>query len=131
MLKKIVLFILIVGAIGVCTGIYLWHKPAPKAEDVKGIAISAMELSKQFNTDEKKANAEYLDKAISVSGTVTDVSKNQDGGVVITLESGDPMTPVLCTMREKTATATKGQQATIKGFCRGNNLGVVLNDCIN
>ncbi len=130
MLKKISVVLGFLIIIGVCTAYYMWTKPAPKAEDIKGITMTAVQLNKEFTADETKANASYLDKVIEISGTVTDVSANQDGGIVMILDSGDPMAGVQCTMRDKGAKVAKGQTVTIKGFCRGNNMGVALNDCV-
>lgn len=130
MLKKVVILVGILTLIGVCTAYYMWTKPAPKAEDIKGIAITSVQLNKEFTDNEQKANAMYLDKVIEIAGAVTEVNTNQDGGTVLILESGDPMAGVQCTMREKKLNVAKGQNITVKGFCRGNNLGVVLNDCI-
>jgi uncharacterized protein YpmB len=130
MLKKVVITVLILALIGVGTGAYMWFKPPPKVEDSKGIVITAVALTKEYNTNEKKADTSYLDKAIEVSGVINGVNKNQDSGIVVTLESGDPMGDVQCTMREKNVNPQKGKDITIKGFCRGNNMGVVLNDCI-
>lgn len=130
MLKKIALAVVVLIIIGVCTAYYMWTKPAPKAEDIKGITITAVQLNKEFTDDEKKANASYLDKVIEISGVVMETTTNQDGGVALILDSGDPMAGVQCTMRDKGATAAKGQTVTVKGFCRGNNMGVMLNDCI-
>ena len=130
MVKKILLVILVFALIGVCTGIYLWNKKAPKAEDAKGIVTTATGITKEYAADEKKANAAYLDKVLEISGTITDISKNQDSAVILILDSGDPMAGVQCTMRERTVQAAKGGNVVIKGFCRGNNMGVVLTDCI-
>jgi hypothetical protein len=128
LVKKILLAVLIIALISVCTGIYMWNKPHPEAKH--GIPVTAINLSKEFNADEKKANAAYLDKVLEVSGTISDISKNQDGDIVVTLDTGDPMSGVLCTMKDKSVNPAKGQTITVVGFCRGNNLGVVLNDCI-
>ena len=106
----------------------MWNKPHPEAKH--GIPVTAANLSKEYNADEKKADAAYLDKVLEVSGTISDVGKNQDGDVVVTLDTGDPMAGVLCSVKDKMANPVKGQQLTIIGFCRGNNLGVVLNDCV-
>lgn len=130
MIKKIIGVVLLLALIGVGTGIYLFYKPSKDACGSDGIPITAIELARQYTADEKKANTDYLGKVVEVSGTVSEVTKNQDGAVVITFDTGDPMAPVLCTMEEgKAATATVSQKVTIKGFCNGNNLGVVLNRC--
>jgi hypothetical protein len=131
MVKKILIIILVLGIIGAATGAYLWYKPHKKVEDAKGIGITAIELSKEYSASEKDADAKYLNKAIEVSGTVSEVEKNQDGGLMVILDSGDPMTGVQCTMRGKGAAISKGQQVTLKGFCSGNGItGVLLTDCI-
>ena len=131
MVKKIVIVGLLLALIGVCTGIYLWNKPAKKVENSKGIAISAADLSKEYGADEKAADAKYLNKAIEVSGTISEIDNNQDGGVMVIMQTADPATGVQCTMREKGITVTKGQNIVIKGFCSGNGItGVSLTDCV-
>lgn len=130
MIKKILLAILVIAIIGVCTGVYLWNKKPPKAEDSKGIAVTATGITKEYTDNEKKADSMYLDKVLEVSGTITEVNKNQDSAVVVVMDSGDPMAAVQCTMRERNVSVAKGQQVVIKGFCRGNNMGLVLTDCI-
>ncbi len=131
MLKKVLYIVLALGLVGAGVGLWMWNKPQPKVEDQKGIAITAQDLYKSFAADEAKANAQYLNKAIEVSGAVTEVEKNQDGGNMLILDAGDATASVQCTMREKGATASKGQNVTIKGFCSGNGItGVSLTDCI-
>ncbi len=131
MVKKIIVVVLLLALIGVCTGIYLWNKPAKKVENAKGIAISAADLSKEYATDEKAADTKYLNKAIEVSGTISEIDNNQDGGMMVILQTADPTTGIQCTMREKGLTVTKGQNIVIKGFCSGNGItGVSLTDCV-
>ena len=134
MRKKILIAILFVAAIGVCTGIYVLmqlNKKAPKVEDIKGISITAAALSKEFSTNEKEANTKYLDKAIEVSGTVNEIDSNQDGGIMVVLQTDDPMAGVQCTMRDKGASVAKGQNIVIQGFCSGNGItGVSLTRCV-
>lgn len=131
MVRKIFIAVLILGTIGVCTGVYLWNKPHSKVEDAKGIAITAADLSKEYNANEKEADARYLNKAIEVSGTISEVDKNQDGGTMLILQTADPAAGVQCAMRDKGVTAAKGQNVVIKGFCSGNGItGVSLTDCV-
>ena len=131
MVKKILIAIIALTLLGVCTGVYLWNKPHKKVEDATGITITAVTLSKEYTTNEKKADSAYLNKAIEVSGTISEVDKNQDGGIMIVLQTDDPMTGVQCALREKNATVTKGQNIVIKGFCSGNGItGVSLTDCV-
>jgi precorrin-6B methylase 1 len=129
--KKILIVVLILGLIGAAIGLYLWNKPHKMVENARGVAISAVQLAKDYTANEQTANAKYLNKALEVSGTVSEIDKNQDGGLMVILDSGDPMTGVQCTMREKGVNVAKGQQLTVKGFCSGSGItGVSLTDCI-
>lgn len=131
MIRNILIALLLLILIGVGTGIYMWNKPHNKVENAKGIAITADALSKEYTSDEKAADTKYLNKAIEVSGTVSEIEKNQDGGTMAILQTSDPAAGIQCTMREKNVTLTKGQNVTIKGFCSGNGLtGVSLTDCV-
>ena len=128
MIKKILIAVLVLIIIGVGTGIYLWNKPHPKAKN--GIPVTAERITKEYSSDEKASNTKYLDKTLEVTGVISSVTKNQDGGIVATLETGDPMSEVQCTFLDKNVSISKGQKITIEGFCRGNNMGVILNDCV-
>lgn len=131
MIRKLLIGILLLALTGVAAGIYLWYKPHQKVENTKGISINATELAREYSADEKRADAKYLNKAIQVSGTVSEVEQNQDGGIMVVLDTGDPMSGVQCSLREKNATITKGTQIVIKGFCSGNSItGVSLTDCV-
>ncbi len=131
MIRNILIALLLLILIGVGTGIYMWNKPHNKVENAKGIAITADALSKEYTSDEKAADTKYLNKAIEVSGTISEIDKNQDGGTMAILQTSDPAAGIQCTMREKNVTLTKGQNITIKGFCSGNGLtGVSLTDCV-
>jgi hypothetical protein len=125
---------LVVLVFGYGTNVFLLYemnKEPEKVENTKGAAITAEALSKEYNADEKAADAKYLNKTLEVSGTISEVNKNQDGGMMIVLQTGDPATGIQCTMREKGITATKGQAITIKGFCSGNGItGVSLTECV-
>ena len=132
MTKKTKTTIYVLILIGVCTGTYVLYqlfKPHPSAKN--GIQITALNLAKEYSANEKAADAKYLNKAIEVSGTVTEIDKNQDGGMMIILQTGDPMTGIQCAMRDKGATSVKGNNVIIEGFCSGNGItGVSLTDCI-
>lgn len=131
MIKKFLIAIGLLVLIGICTGIYMWNKPHKKVEDAKGISITAEALSNEYNKDEKAADVKYLNKAIEVSGTISEIDKNQDGGLMVILQTADPMAGVQCTLRDKAAVVAKGQNIVIKGFCSGNGItGVSLTDCV-
>lgn len=126
------MIIYIALAVVVISGIVVWqyaNKSAPKAEDAKSIIATAKTLVTDYSTDENAANLKYLNNAIEVSGTVAEVTKNQDGKTVVLLQADDPMSGVQCTLREH-APIQVGKQITLKGFCTGYTLVVLLSDCI-
>jgi Flp pilus assembly protein TadG len=130
-MKKVLFIILILVAVGVGAGLYMWNKAPDKVEDSASSAISADDLAVAFTTNEQQANAKYLNKVLDVSGTIVEVTKNQDGKTVITLGvASDPLSGVQCTMRENNVKAEAGKSITIKGFCNGYTLVVLLSDCI-
>lgn len=130
MLKKIgiVLLILIAGGIGI--GVYLWNKPAPKAENQDAVKIEAQTLFNAYTQNEKHADSLYLGKWLEVRGNVQSVETNQDGQKVLILETGDLMQAVMCAMRDKDVTSEKGKTVVVKGICNGLVNDVVVKDCI-
>jgi hypothetical protein len=130
-MKKILLIILILVAGGVGAGLYMWNKAPAKVEDSASSAISADDLAVAFTANEQQANGKFLNKVLDVSGTIAEVTKNQDGKTVITLGvASDPLSGVQCTMRDNDVKAEVGKPITIKGFCNGYTLVVLLSDCI-
>jgi hypothetical protein len=129
MVKKILIAIFIIGAIGAVVGYKMWNKPHPKVEDQKAVSVDADSLFNAFSTDENAANKMYLNKVIQVKGTVADLITNQEGKQVATLATADPMGGIQCTLRENVSFKT-GDVVTVKGFCHGLTLGVLLDDCV-
>jgi len=132
--KKIRIALLVIVVIGAIGGGVIYkklHEKAPTGATAKvDVTMTAEQLAKEFGTDEKAANAKYLNKNIEVSGVVTETNKNQDGGLMVMLETGDPINVVQCTMDSSaTAAVNKGDKVTIKGICSGNNMGVCLTGC--
>lgn len=145
--KKLTLALLIVGLFGVIIASIAWFVPqskvgkvvlnalfsiipSKKIEEVKEI-FTATALSKEYAADEKAADTKYLNKEITVSGIVGEFEKNQDGGLMVVLQTDDPASGVECTILEKSAIVTKGQNITIKGVCSGKGLlGISLTDCV-
>lgn len=130
--RIILLAIVVIACIAGVVGWQMYNKPHKKAEDVAGIQVSVSQLANEYTKDEQAANAEYLNKAIEVTGKVTSASENQDGILVVMLGGDDPTAVVQCTMRDKTAKAEEGTEITVKGFCSGKNLfdEVLLTQCV-
>lgn len=129
---QIVLLIILAGLlIAGGVGYMIWNKPHDKVEDANAQKISVAELTATFENNEQEANDKFLNKAIEVTGTVSETETNQDGQLLVILSSDNSMMDVQCTMRESNASVATGEQVTIKGFCSGVNLfGVLLTDCV-
>lgn len=115
--KVLFIFLLVVIAGAIAVLFYL-YKPNRTVTDEKGIEITAAQLVKDYQANEAEANTKYLDKAIEVTGIVSQVDKNQEGKVTVMISSDDPMTGVFCTLKDD-SNITTGSSVTIKGFCSG------------
>ena len=125
--KKTTLIIIVVIAVaGLSYAYYLWNKPARDVAGEEGIRITAEAIFDSFTHNEQAANASFLNKAIEVTGKVTDVKKNQAGATVVYLQSSDPMFGVNCTFKDDPGMISKGSRITFKGVCTGYLSDVVI-----
>ena len=108
----------------------LWNKPHETVDDKQGIRMNAEELTNAFVQDEQDANARYLNQVLDVTGTISEITRNQDGKDVLLLESGDPLSGVQCTLKEPATGLATGRMVRVKGFCNGYTMVVLLSDCI-
>ena len=133
-MKKVLLILGILFALGSIIVLVIWNKPHKKAEDEAGTAIAATALYEAFTRNEQAANKEYLNKILVVTGELLSTEKNQDGQTVAILRAtqSDDLMPsgVMCTMRDKTVVMPEGKTVTLKGFCTGYASDVHLTDCI-
>ncbi len=131
MKKKTGLFIFLgVVVVAAMIFVFLWNKPPETVDNKTAETVSVEHLVTAFSTNEQQANKDYLNKVIQVTGTISEVSRNQDGFDVILLEASDPTSGVLCTMKTKDAKFEAGKTVTVKGFCNGYTLVVVLSGCV-
>jgi hypothetical protein len=127
--KKIFLIILILTVgVGSIYAFYIWNEPARDVSKEKGIHITAVAIFDSFTNNEQSANTHYLNKAVEVTGTVTNVKKNQAGQTVVYLQSADPMFGVNCTFKQDPGAIQKGSTITFKGICTGYLSDVILNE---
>lgn len=129
-MRKVLLLILVGIIVAATAGWLMWNKPHETVDNKKGLQITAEELCSAYLKDEQKANSIYLNQVIEVTGTIAEISKNQDGNDVILLESSDPLSGVQCTMRETYGAYHAGEPIVVKGFCTGFTAVVLLGDCI-
>lgn len=107
---------------------FIWNKPKQDVKDAKAIPVLATAIFSEYSTNEKTANAKYIDQIVEVKGEVNNVSKNAEGKTVVLLKTDDLMFGVNCTMEEDVQIQT-GEQVSIKGICTGYLTDVVLIRC--
>ena len=97
--------------------------------------IKAADLYQAYNDDETAADELYLDKLLEVTGEVS-VSRNVLGTfyVILGQESLFDVWGIQCTMRDindaRLYELKKGDEVTIRGYCDGYRVDVVLRDCV-
>ncbi len=134
-MKKLLGIGLLLALVGLGVGYFTYNKPHQNMEKAEAdVSIQAPELFSAFESDEGSANEKYLDKVIQVTGTVKEVSTDEEGNVSLTLESGSDLFGVICqldnlTEHEKTD-FQPGEQVTLKGKCTGMLMDVVLVRCV-
>ncbi|HRH59271.1 MAG TPA: hypothetical protein PL045_01810 [Chitinophagaceae bacterium] len=126
-LKKILLVAGVIFLLGASYALYVWYKPARDVSDETAIKISAVAIFDSFTLNENNANKLYLDKAIQVTGVVSEVKKNQSGETVILLKTNDPIFGVNCTCKDDPGAIENGATIHFKGICTGFNSDVVIN----
>jgi hypothetical protein len=134
-MKKILLFLLVLAAIGVGVGLMMYNKPHENMQSAKAdLAVQAEALFAEFSTDEAAANEKYLNKIVAVNGTVADATKDDKGNTSVQLESGDMLFGVKCELdplsKHKRTEFQKGEKVTLKGVCTGYLSDVVMVRCV-
>jgi hypothetical protein len=132
--KKIIKFtlasVLIIVITGGFVGYKMWTKPHRNVAAAKGITVTAAQVATAYESSEPAANSKYLDKVLEVTGNIHDISKNQKGETVVTLNGSD-MSGVICTLEGTAQAPVKpGAAITLKGICTGYLTDVVLVRCI-
>jgi len=95
----------------------------------KGLSIQADSLAADFQANEKNANALYLNKAVTVSGTIVSIDKNQEGKITIILGRADSFSNVSVTLISTSPLSQKiGETITIKGVCTGALSDVIITE---
>ena len=132
MLKKILIIVFVLAAIGGFVGYKMYNKPhIDVAETSAEISIQANELMNQFSLNETTANNTYLEKIIGVSGKIASI-KIENEKPIITLKTNNDFGSILCHFEKNNLNINQlkeGQNVTIKGICTGYLMDVVLVKC--
>lgn len=135
MLKKIIVFVFLVGCIGAGIGFYFYFKPVKSYENEKpDIIVDALKLIKDFQEDEKTANTRYLNKLVEVRGNVSDVSQDEKGLTNINVSVDGEIAMVTCgmdsTVHADFSSIKSGQPIKLKGLCSGMLMDIILVKCV-
>ncbi len=133
MKRWIRIILVIVVACAVTGGIIayrIFNKPHRDVTQETGVALTAQQLYDAFKTNEQAANQKYLDKAIQLTGEIVDISKNQEGNIVVNFKTNDPLVMINCTFKTNPGELKPGQNITFKGICTGYipDANVVINE---
>ena len=134
-MKKILISLLIIIILA-ASGLYYYAFVYMKnrkvdMEEAEAMRVTAVDLVKDFQTNEQSANAKYLDKILEVSGTVNATGSTQMGEFTLTLASEDPFAGVMATMdTTTTASAAVNENITVKGYCKGFLSDVILTSAV-
>lgn len=94
----------------------------------KAISISANDLLKAYQSNEIKANIDYLNKAVTVNGIVQETMVNQEGKTAVLLKTTDAFAGVFCTLINTDTSIVVNSTVNIKGICIGFSGDVKIKD---
>ena len=126
----------ILGALGVVLG-GAWmaqrqydRPPEEAAGKTPSATLEASDLLQAFMDDEATAGKAYTDNVIAVRGVVREIGAPRGGKVAVLLETGNPLAVVACEFDQSLINGLElGKPATVKGFCTGYNMDVLLQRC--
>lgn len=131
-MRRIIPYIILAAVlIGGLIAYNMYNKSHVETKDATSdIVISPKELLDAYELDEAAADAKYLDKIIEVKGTVKTINQVDKGGS-LTLDTGNDMSSIICEFETVDAYANVkvGDQVTVKGFCSGKLMDIVLVRC--
>ncbi|MFY8003610.1 MAG: OB-fold protein [Chitinophagaceae bacterium] len=135
MKQKLIVATLFLAVLAIAgTWFFVFYKPTHFKRNVAkeaGLVITADSLVKAFQQNETAANTQFLNKAIEVTGVVTEVAKTEQGNTTVLIASGDAFTNVYCTLQaNETKVPQPNKVISVKGLCTGFLSDVVIIDAI-
>lgn len=125
--RKILVVVTLLLLAGFTYALYVWNKPHRDVSDEQAISTTATAIFDSFSVNTNRANQLFLNKAIEVTGEVSEFKTNQAGQAVVYLKTSDPIFGVNCTFKENPGSLSKGTTITFKGICTGFLEDVVIN----
>jgi hypothetical protein len=110
-------------------------KKEDKKDEVKPIKVSAKKLYGAYDNNEVKADKQYKDKVVLVSGEITDIGVTF-GQTYVVLSSGEEysISGVQCFFKDedeisKVADLNKGDTIKVQGTVDGKSINISVNNC--
>ena len=134
MLKRIILFILVIGTIA-SIAFYMWNKPHKDIAAAKeDFILTSTDFYKEYVANETTANTKYLDKVIAVEGTISAIELENADEPTVALTTGTADMTVSCGFKKELLNEIKklkqNDKIKIKGKCDGMGMfGVVITQC--
>jgi tRNA_anti-like len=130
---KIALFVVLFIAVSaILTALVLYNKKHPDTAKVKpDFIITATLLQKEFEDNEAKASAIYINKILEVTGTIVSVTPTDSSHLNISLKTGSDISSVICAFPaiNDPSKFKTGEEVTLRGECSGFLMDVLLKNC--
>lgn len=134
--SKIIIVLIAIMVIVGFIGYKMWNKPFTDPLSGDAIKVTAVQLFNDFAANETAAQKKYVpikvgDKTLQVTGAIREIGRNEGGEVFYTLKTTDEMFGVKCIMEigEEVNDVKEGDNITVRGFCDGYNMDVIVNRC--
>lgn len=126
---------IVVMAAGII-GYKMWNQSFKDPLRGDAIKVTAVQLFNDFLNDEIAAQKKYVpeklsDKIVEVWGEIKEIGKNEDGEIYYNLRTNDEIFSVKCVMEKgyEIPNAKVGDTISVRGFCIGYNMDVIVNRC--
>jgi len=88
-------------------------------------------LQKEFEDNEAKASARYINKILEVTGTILTVTPTDSTHLNISLKTGSDISSVICAFPAigDPSKFKTGEEVTLRGECSGFLMDVLLKNC--
>ncbi len=130
-IRYLLLFLLIVAG---GAALFIYKEYNRRHRDTAALrpdyTLTAADLIRAFEQNEKESGKKYADKVMQVNGTVKEVSRDEKGYYSVVLGEPASLSSVRCSIdslhnREAERLKT-GTPATVKGICTGFNADELL-----
>jgi hypothetical protein len=131
-MKKLLWGLLILLLILAAVGFYMFNMSGDSvAKKDADHSLTAAALYAEYAKNEKLSNTKYIGKTIELTGTISEISEDQQGATVLMFTEPGEFEGVMCTLDkdQNTSDLKIGSQVKIKGQCTGklDMTGVVIN----